>query len=90
MAEIDAAAAWAAWEDVQLAQRLPRLNDQAQAMFHRIEEARSRRKHLVEETKRFRTEVSSVPESVLLKFSTLVQSYVIVLKRTPNMLCLLL
>ena len=74
--EIDVAAAWAGWEEVKFSEQVPKLTEHAQAMLHRMEESRSRRKALAGETKRFRTDMTSVPEATLVKFSTLVQSYV--------------
>ena len=73
---VDVAAAWAGWEQAQLTQLVPQLTQNAQQMLQRSEETRNRRKVLAAETKRFRADMTAVPEALLVKFSTLVQSYV--------------
>lgn len=73
--ELNLAAAWAGWQEVQLGQQTARLTEQAQAVLQRIEETRARRKVLAAETKRFRADAAAVPEALLVKFSALVQSY---------------
>jgi hypothetical protein len=84
-AELDVAAAWAAWQEAKLPERLPELAQQAQLMLQRMEEARERRKALSTETKRFRDDMTDgVPEPLLVKFSALVQSCVVGGARSPR------
>ena len=80
--EIDVGSALKRWEKMNLTQTVLDLTQQAQDMVKNKEDARQRRKALVNETKRFRAEMTEVPDQLLLKFSSLVQSCVVELFST--------
>ena len=72
--QVDVVAAWNGWEQANLTQRIPHMLEQVQQMLQRIEQAKGRRKALAAETKRFRTAMDGIPDNVLLKLSSLIQS----------------